>query len=159
MSAMTAMAAIPLIPSRYQQQLTRCLSGFEIAVGLCRIFQLVSMSDVQLQLAGCDPAQHVAGALLKLFSGCNVMPKTWPCQEQGPFLGELHRIERRHRAAGATEQNQMSARAQDLEIFVEGGFAHTVVHHVHAFPACEALGFYIEILPSVDDHLVGAGLA
>src|SRR5262249_38282549 len=125
MSAMTAMAAIPLIPSRYQQQLTHCLSAFEIAVGLRRIFQLVSMSDVQLHLAGCDPAQHVTGTLLELFASGDVVAQARSRQHQGSLLRKLHGVKRRYRAARATEENQISARAQHLEIFVESGLAHT----------------------------------
>src|SRR5262249_17720020 len=132
MTAMSAMSAMSAIPSRYQQQLTRCLSAFEIAVGLRRIFQLVSMSNVQLHFAGRDPSQHVAGTLLEFFTRGDVVAQARSRQHQRSLLRKLHRIERRHGTAGATEENQISAGTQDLKVFVESGLAHAVIHHVHA---------------------------
>src|SRR6516164_6257362 len=54
---------------RYQQQLSRGLASFEVAVRLLCLFESISMSDAQLHFGAGDHAEHFTGALLELLAG------------------------------------------------------------------------------------------
>src|SRR5689334_2254359 len=80
-------------------------------------------------------------------------------EEERAFLRELDGIKGRHRATGRTEQHQVSAGTQQVEILVEGSFPDTVVDDIYTLAAGQLLGFSLKILPGISDDVVGARIA
>src|SRR5258708_31856143 len=131
---------LPGQPLRYQQQLAGSLSRLQIAMRTLSFFQLVDVRDAQLQFARSDHIEDIARTLLQFLPAGNVMHQRWPGEEQRSLLRQLDGIKRRNRSAGAAEQNQVSARAQDVEVLIESTFAHAVIDHVDSFAAGQAFG-------------------
>src|SRR5260370_4488544 len=85
-----------------------------------------------------------------------MMWQGWPCQDQRYLLRELDRINWRNGSAGAAKQHQVASGTQALEIFVEGGLPHAVIHDMYTFAVGQPLGLGRAILLRVYDHVVGA---
>src|SRR5215469_396159 len=118
---------------RYQNQLPRRLSSFQVPVCLLRLVQVVDVLDAQLELAGGDHVEDVAGAPLIFFTGSSVMKQGWARKEQRPFLGKFDGIKRRHCATGAAKQHYISSRTHNVQIFIKRAFANSVIDYVYAF--------------------------
>src|SRR5215469_15299325 len=99
---------------RYQNQLPRRLSSFQVPVCLLRLVQVVDVLDAQLELAGGNHVEDVAGAPLIFFTGSSVMKQGWARKKQRTFLGKLDGIKRRHCPTGAAKEHNVSPRPHDV---------------------------------------------
>src|ERR1039458_10111041 len=87
------------------------------------------------------------------------MGQAWACEVERAFGIENRGIESRYGTARLAEQHQRSARPQRAQAFVEGGAANGIVDYVDAAPSCKTPRFGCEILPGIENDLIGAVLA
>src|SRR5579863_586677 len=120
---------------RDQQHLAGRPAALEGAVGLGGVAEGEFGADPDLELAGGEPAEEIAGAGGQLLAGGDVVEKGGAGEEQRAVGGQAAGIDRRHRAARLAEQRHQAARRQAGESLVEGGTADAVVHHLQAVAA------------------------
>src|SRR5581483_2937567 len=137
-----------------QQDLSRRLSSFEIAMRLLRIRQRVLVANAQLQLSRHDVAEDAGSAMLELGARRDVVRQRRPREKQRAFAREQNRIEGRHRAARSAEEHEIAARTKNLQILVEGRPADAVIDNVHAFAAGQTLRLRLEVMRRVVDDLI-----
>src|ERR1043165_2703396 len=86
---------LKLYPSRNEQQLPRRPPPLQVAVRLRRVGKRVFVVNPHLQLARAAHREQIAGALLELFAGGDVVAEGGAGEEEGAFLGKLDRVGRR----------------------------------------------------------------
>src|ERR1035438_3223270 len=142
-----------------ENELAGGAAAFQVAVSLGRVGEGIGAADAQAQLAGCNPAEHVAGAPEQLVAGRQVIWQPGPGEEERALGAEDGGIEGRNRSARLAEQRQQAARAQRVEALLESGPGHRIVDHVHAAAGGEALDPSREILLGIEDGFVAAVFA
>src|ERR1035438_2407449 len=142
-----------------QQELSGGMAPFQSAMGFGRLGERIHAVHANPQLAGCDPAQHVARAPQEFLAGRQMVRQARPGEEERTLGVQDVGIEGRNRAAGLPEKRQHAAGAQRAQTLGKGGGAHRVVHHVDAASTGEPAYFGLEILVRVKDDFIGAGLS
>ena len=87
------------------------------------------------------------------------MRQRGPGHVQRSFFRQPWRVDGKDRSARHAIKHEHSAETHDIQIFVEGCFAHSVVDDFDALAVCQALYFGFKILFGEDDDGVGSGLA
>src|SRR5258707_6505597 len=128
-------------------------------MSLLRIRERIAVLAAEQQLPGGDHSQHITGSFFELLTGGHVIHERRTSEKEGALPRKHDRIERRHGAAGTSEQNEIAPRAEDLEILVERRLPDAVVDDVDSKAAGQPLGLSLEVLLGIEDHLVSAGLA
>src|SRR4051794_32343957 len=121
--------------------------------------QRVRPVDAELQLTGGDPVEHVAGAPEELLTGGDVVAEARASAVERALAVEDVEINGGHGAARLSEEGERTAGTERVEALLEGGPGYGVVDDVDAASAGEALHFDVELLPGVEDDLVGSVLA
>src|SRR5215210_3305539 len=140
----------------YQDQLTRGLAAFEIAVRLSGLGELVG-ADVDVEVVLPDPGEKTLRPPEELLAGCGVMNEGGPGEVQTALLVEDLGINRRHRPARRADEDHVAAGFEDVEASVEGVLTDGIVDHVDALAVRDALCLLDEVLLGVEDHLVHPG--
>src|SRR5437764_6210028 len=106
---------------------------------LLRLLQLVDMLNAQLQLLLAHHVENVTCALLQFFARSCVMQQGRSGQKQGSLLRKLDGIKRRHRAARASKEHQVSARTKNIEVLLKSALAYSVIDYVDTLAISEPL--------------------
>jgi hypothetical protein len=128
-------------------------------MSLVRLAKLVNMLDAQFQFSGGDQAQDIGGALLEFFTGGDVLPERGAREEQGALLPQLVGVEWRDRPAGSAKKDEVTTRAENVQIFLEGALSDAIVDDVDPFSLGDAFGFHFKVLTVVENHFIGARFA
>jgi len=131
-------------------------AGFEVAVGVGCVGERVGVLEAELEIAVGDGIEDCGGAEFEIFAGGDVVLERGPCDVERAEGGEPDEIEGRHRAAGAAEEDEHSARTEDFERLVEGGFSHRIVDGVEA-PGGLLFDLRGEVLAGIENDLIGPG--
>src|SRR5207248_782121 len=105
-----------------------------------------------------DPAEQLAGALLQLLARGDVDVEARTRQEQRALGVEDLGIDHANRAARLSVERDEPARRQAVDAALPRVLANGVVDDLQALATGDALHFRGEVLPRVEDRLVGAGL-
>ena len=117
-----------------EQDFAGGLAGFEVAVGLGGFGEWVVVFEAELEGAVGDPAEDVAGALLEVGAGGDVVLQGGAGDEERAHGGELDEVEGRDGAAGSAVEGEQAAGAEAGEAAIEGGLADGVVDDRDALP-------------------------
>jgi hypothetical protein len=128
-------------------------------VGVLGVGELVDVGDAKLQFAVFHHLKDRAGTIAQFLSGRDVMPERGPGDVERAFGRELDEIEGRNGAAGASKEDHVTARAEDVEAFFESGLTDAVVNDVNALVVGEALSFGFEIVAGIEDDFVSASMS
>ena len=123
------------------------------------VFQRELELGPQPQLAGGNPAEEIARALLKLLARRDVVGQRGPRQKERAFLAEQLGIEWRDGAARLSEEHQHAARRQAVQALGERRLADRIVDDLNPFAAGDLLDRFLEILAGVEDDVIGACVA
>src|SRR5437588_10427940 len=134
-----------------EDDLSRGLTCFQVAMRLGGFGELIFGIDAQFQFAFGDPAEDVSGAPRQFLRRRDVPGKARSRKNDGALRGEQLRIEGGELAAGASERDHHAARADAVESLEKRGLAHGVVHHIDTRASGEALHFGHPVLLIVEN--------
>src|SRR5918994_1892070 len=141
----------------YQEQLTRGLAAFEIAVRPFGLGELVGAADVDVEVVLPDPGEKTLRPPEELLAGCGVMSEGGPGEVQTALLVEDLGVNRWHSPTRRADEDHVAAGFEDVEASVEGILTDGIVDHVDALAVREALCLLDEVLLGVENHLVHSG--
>ena len=107
-------------------------AGLEVAVGLDGVVEGVALVDLDLDAAGADVVEELAGERGPLRRVGDVVGQRRAGDEQRALDGQLHRVDRRDRAGRRAEADEQAAPAERVQRAGDGGPADAVVDHRHA---------------------------
>src|SRR5579871_3833562 len=125
---------------------------------LLRLAERIYMFDAQLEPAARNHVHYVGSPLLQFGARGNVVKKGGTGKKQRAFLREQDRIEGRHGTASSSKQDQVSTRAQQVEILSECALAYAIINNMNTLTVGKALGFRLEILLRINNHVVCPGI-
>src|ERR671911_653907 len=141
----------------YQEQLTRGLAAFEIAVRLFGLGELVGATDVDVEVVLPDPGEKTLRPPEELLAGSGIVDEGGPGDVQTALLVEDLEVNRRHRPTRRADENHVAAGFENVEPSVEGVLTDGIVDHVDALAVRDTLCLLDEVLLGVEDHLVRSG--
>ena len=112
--------------------------------------QLVALVDLDLDAAGRDVAEQLAGQLALLRGIGDVVGKRRPRDEQRALDRELHRVDRRDRSRSGADAHEQAAPLQRIERAGEGVLADAVVDDRRAGAVGQLAHALRDVLAAVD---------
>src|SRR5437867_729441 len=144
---------------RYQQHLPRGAPPFQVPVRVRGALERELGPDADREASILHPLQHLARSIEQLLASRGVVAEVRAGEiERSPGTEHL-RIERWDGSARRAEQDQRPAAGERSEALLERGAAHRIVDHVHTHAIGETPRLRLEVLLTIEDHVVRAGSA